>query len=88
MFVTPPEDELQLTNTEENRIDMAKSLFGLLPEDADLYSAREERLETSELELLRTLTEAAEDVSNNRVAPMQETFDDIRAALLDNRIKS
>lgn len=36
----------------------------------------------SELELLRTLSEAEEDVSNGRTAPMQNTFDDVRAALL------
>ena len=36
----------------------------------------------SELELLRTLAEAEEDVSNGRVAPMQDTFDDIRATLM------
>lgn len=36
----------------------------------------------SELELLRTLAEAEEDVENGKVAPIQETFDDIRAALL------
>ena len=36
----------------------------------------------SELELLRTLAEAEDDVTNVRVAPIQETFDDIRSALL------
>ena len=36
----------------------------------------------SELELLRTLAEAEEDVSNGRVAPIQDTFDDIRATLM------
>ncbi|MCI8726066.1 MAG: type II toxin-antitoxin system Phd/YefM family antitoxin [Hungatella sp.] len=36
----------------------------------------------SELELLRTLSEAEEDVANGRTAPMQNTFDDVRAALL------
>ena len=36
----------------------------------------------SELELLRTLAEAEDDVTNSRVAPIQETFDDIRSALL------
>ena len=35
----------------------------------------------SELELLRTLAEAEEDVRNGRIAPMQSTFDDIRKAL-------
>ena len=32
----------------------------------------------SELELLRTLAEAENDVDNGRVALMQDTFDDIR----------
>lgn len=36
----------------------------------------------SELELLRTLTEAENDVDNGRVALMQDTFDDIRQSLL------
>ena len=36
----------------------------------------------SELELLRTLAEAEDDVTNGSVAPIQETFDDIRSALL------
>jgi prevent-host-death family protein len=35
----------------------------------------------SELELLRTLAEAEEDVREKRVAPMQNTFDDIRKVL-------
>lgn len=37
----------------------------------------------SELELLRTLAEAEEDVVNERTAPIQNTFDDIRKALLE-----
>lgn len=37
----------------------------------------------AELELLRTLAEAEEDVVNGRVAPMQDTFDDIRKSLLE-----
>lgn len=36
----------------------------------------------SELELLRTLAEAEDDVRNGRTAPMQATFDDIRYSLL------
>ncbi|MDO4331075.1 MAG: type II toxin-antitoxin system Phd/YefM family antitoxin [Eubacteriales bacterium] len=36
----------------------------------------------SELELLRTLAEAEEDVANGRTAPMQDSFDDIRKSLL------
>ncbi|MDY4692128.1 MAG: type II toxin-antitoxin system Phd/YefM family antitoxin [Blautia sp.] len=37
---------------------------------------------TSELELLRTLAEAQDDVTNGRVAPIQDSFDEIRSALL------
>ena len=37
----------------------------------------------SELELLRTLAEAENDTVNGRVAPIQNTFDDIRKALLE-----
>ena len=37
----------------------------------------------AELELLRTLAEAEEDVVNGRVAPIQNTFDDIRKSLLE-----
>ena len=38
-----------------------------------------------ELELLRTLAEAENDVANGRVAPMQNTFDDLRKSLLERR---
>lgn len=36
----------------------------------------------AELELLRVLAEAEEDVRAGRVAPIEETFDEIRQALL------
>lgn len=36
----------------------------------------------SELELLRNLAEAEDDVREGRVAPMRKTFDDIRATLM------
>ena len=39
----------------------------------------------SELELLRALAEAEEDAANGRVAPMQNTFDDIRNSLLERK---
>ena len=39
----------------------------------------------SELELLRTLAEAEDDVVNGRVASMQNTFDDIRKSLLERK---
>lgn len=34
----------KLTNPHQDRVDTAKSLFGILPEDTDLYAAKEERL--------------------------------------------
>lgn len=39
----------------------------------------------SELELLRTLAESEEDVKSGRVAPMQDSFDDLRASLLERK---
>ena len=39
----------------------------------------------SELELLRTLAEADDDVKNGRLAPMQDSFDDLRASLLERK---
>ena len=34
----------KLTNPHQNRVDAAKSLFGILPQDASLEDAKEERL--------------------------------------------
>ena len=34
----------KLTNPHQDRVDVAKSLFGILPKDADLERARAERL--------------------------------------------
>ena len=34
----------KLTNPHQDRVEIAKSLFGILPENADLEDAREERL--------------------------------------------
>ena len=39
----------------------------------------------AELELLRTLAEAENDVVNGRVAPIQNTFDDIRKSLMERK---
>lgn len=39
----------------------------------------------SELELLRTLAEAEEDVLQKRVAPVEETFEGIRQSLLTRK---
>ncbi|MGN0405088.1 MAG: type II toxin-antitoxin system prevent-host-death family antitoxin [Bariatricus sp.] len=38
------EEVPELVNPYQNRIETAKSLFGILPEDADINEAREERL--------------------------------------------
>ncbi len=37
----------------------------------------------SELELLKIMAEAEEDINAGRVAPMQDTFDDIRKSLME-----
>lgn len=39
----------------------------------------------SELELLRTLAEAEDDVRNGRMAPIQDSFDDLRTSLLERK---
>lgn len=39
----------------------------------------------SELELLRTLAEAENDVMNDAVAPIRNTFDEIRKLLLERK---
>lgn len=39
----------------------------------------------SELELLRTLAEAEDDVENGRVASMQSSFDDLRVSLMERK---
>lgn len=36
----------KLTNPNQNRVDTAKSLFGMLPENASLEAAKAERLDT------------------------------------------
>jgi len=38
----------KLTNTNEDKVAMAKSLFGILPSDATLEQAREERMKRHE----------------------------------------
>ena len=42
----------------------------------------------AELELLRTLAEAEDDVQNGRVGSMQESFDDLRESLMDRKNES
>jgi prevent-host-death family protein len=39
----------------------------------------------SELELLRTLAEAEDDLKNGRIKPIQDSFDDLRASLLERK---
>lgn len=41
----------------------------------------------AELELLRTLADAEEDVRSDRVAPIEDTFSDIRSRLLAGKAK-
>ena len=41
----------------------------------------------SELELLSTLVEAQDDVNNGRTAAIEETFDEIRKALLARKTR-
>ncbi len=53
--------------------------------DTAVISLQEYRQMTSELELLRTLAEAEEDAKYGRVAPLQDTFDDIRNSLLSRK---
>ena len=36
----------------QNRADTAKSLFGILPQDADLYASKEERLGVKQMNIL------------------------------------
>lgn len=40
----------------------------------------------AELELLRTLADAENDVVNGRVAPIEDTFDSIRKALVEKKM--
>lgn len=51
-------------------------------EDTVLMGAYDYAQMRAELELLRTLSEAEDDVRNGRVAPLQDTLDGIRASLL------
>lgn len=36
----------KLTSTRQNKVEVAKSLFGILPSDVDLEAAQEERLQS------------------------------------------
>ena len=39
----------------------------------------------AELELLRTLAEAEDDIQNGRVSSMQESFDSLRESLVNRK---
>jgi prevent-host-death family protein len=42
----------------------------------------------AEIELLRTLSEAEDDVQNARVGSIQKSFDDLRESLIDRKNKN
>jgi len=53
--------------------------------DTAVLNLQDYRQMNAELELLRMLADADEDVAAGRVAPMQETFDGIRQQLLSRQ---
>ena len=53
--------------------------------DTAVLNLQDYRQMSAELELLRMLADADEDVAAGRVAPMQETFDGIRQQLLSRK---
>ncbi len=55
--------------------------------DTVLVGITEYQQMQAELELLRTLADAEEDVRAGRVAPIQDTFNDIRSRLLARKEK-
>lgn len=65
----------------ENRIPVIITVNGR--GDTALLGLQDYYQMKSELELLRTLSEAEEDVVNGRIAPIQDTFNDIRDSLLE-----
>jgi len=65
----------------ENRIPVIITVNGR--GDTALLGLQDYYQMKSELELLRTLSEAEEDVVNGRTAPIQDTFNDIRNSLLE-----
>ena len=42
----------------------------------------------AQLELFKTLAEAEDDAANGRIAPMQDTFDDIRKSLMERKVNA
>ena len=55
--------------------------------DTVLLGLQEYNQMQSELDLLRTLAEADEDVIHGRIAPAKDTFDDIRSSLMEKKYK-
>jgi prevent-host-death family protein len=53
--------------------------------DTAVIGLQEYNQMTAELELLRSLAEADDDVKNGRIAPIQNSFDDLRATLLKRK---
>ena len=53
--------------------------------DTAVLGLQDYRQMKAELELLRTLAEAEDDVQNGRVESMQKSFDDIRESLVDRK---
>ena len=53
--------------------------------DTAVLGLQDYRQMQAELELLRTLAEAEEDVQNGRVASMQQSFDNLRESLIGRK---
>lgn len=53
--------------------------------DTAILSLQEFNQMSAELELLRTLAEAEDDVKNGRVEPIENVFEDLRAELLERK---
>ncbi|MDK9711474.1 type II toxin-antitoxin system prevent-host-death family antitoxin [Acidaminobacter sp.] len=51
--------------------------------DTAILSLQEFNQMSAELELLRTLAEAEDDVKNGRIEPIENVFKDLRAELLE-----
>lgn len=54
-------------------------------EDTAVIGFQEFKQMSAELELLRTLAESEEDFARGKIAPMKDTFDDIRQSLLKRK---
>jgi len=64
----------------ETRMPVVITLNGR--EDTAVIGFQELKQMSAELELLRILAEAEEDFARGKIAPMKDTFDDIRQSLL------